>query len=111
MDKIMSENTIRVVRHQDFKKTIETMLGHSIRQDDVAVVRFDDKHLSEKVSAIDLKEFIFKMITFNKENNITSKDVAVITQEDLVNKETSTLSIEKDNVKNIGSRLNLRNKP
>ena len=107
MDKIMSENTmrfVRVVRHQDFKKTIETVLGHSIRQDDIAVVRFDDKNLSEKVSAIDLKEFIFKMITFNKENNITSKDIAVITQEDLVNQETNILET------NIGTKIKLGKK-
>jgi hypothetical protein len=97
MDKIMSENTIRVVRHQDFKKTIETVLGHSIRQEDVAVVSFDDKPLAERVAAIDLKEFIFKMVTFNKENNITSKDIAVITQEDLANEEKS---IPENNIVN-----------
>ena len=95
----MSETRLRVVKHQDFKKTIETVLGHSIKQDDIAVVSFDDKPLAEKVAAIDLTDFIFRMVTFNKENSITSKDVAIITQEDLANE-------EKNNVDNVSNTRN-----
>lgn len=110
MDKIMSKNTIRAVENTDFKKIIETALGHSTKQDNVAVVRFNGEHLSEHISAIDFKDFIFKMTTFNRKNYITSKDVAVITPKNLSDQETSTYN-EKDNIEKIGSRLNLRNKP
>ena len=107
----MSKNTIGVVPLERFKETITNVLGYSIRQDDVAVVRFDNKYLPRTVSAMGPKEFIAKINTLKNDNNITPLDVAVIPQEDLANEANSTLSVEKDNVKNIGSRLNLRNKP
>lgn len=92
----MSAN-LRIVRHEDFRKTVETLLGGPI-SNDVAIVSKDS--LSQKVSAIDLSVFINKMVQLG----VKSQDVAVITQEALIQQEQSN-NISSEAIKGVKRKL------
>ena len=95
----MTQNTMRIVRHQDFKKVVTEALGGTFNSQDVAVVSNRDKKLADKVSAMDLSAFFNKMISFNKENGLTQKDVLVVSPEDLFKDDVSlNSSVDKPSV-------------
>ena len=88
----MNQTAIRVTTFKDFKKTVEIQLGHPLTKSDVAVIGADGKPFEQKVAAIDLSSLMSKMIKHNRENHIVSDDVAVITNDQLIQEEKNTNS-------------------